>query len=106
MLATHDLHAPHLIDWELMSGMRRLVGAGTIPSAARWRVLATWRGLAATRYPSAALLERMWQLRDNLSSYDAGYVALAETLECPLLTADGRISRVPGVECQVIVVPR
>jgi predicted nucleic acid-binding protein len=47
----------------------------------------------------------MWQLRGNLSSYDASYVALAESLDCPLLTADGRLSRSPGIRCSVTVTP-
>ncbi|MBA2239982.1 MAG: PIN domain-containing protein [Solirubrobacterales bacterium] len=48
----------------------------------------------------------MWQLRENLSAYDATYVALAEALGCPLITADARLSRAPGLRCPVTVVPR
>jgi predicted nucleic acid-binding protein len=53
-----------------------------------------------------ALLDRVWHLRENLSAYDATYVALAETLGCSLVTADARLSRAPGVQCAVTVVPR
>jgi predicted nucleic acid-binding protein len=59
-----------------------------------------------TRYPAHSLLNRMWELRDNLSAYDATYVALAELLDCSLLTADGRLARAPGIGCPVTVVPR
>jgi predicted nucleic acid-binding protein len=52
------------------------------------------------------LLARMWELRDNLSAYDASYVALAEALRCRLVTADARIAGAPGVRCAVTVVPR
>ena len=59
-----------------------------------------------TRYPVFALLDRVWELRDNLSAYDASYVALAELLGCSLLTADARLSRAPGIRCPITVVPR
>jgi len=59
-----------------------------------------------TRYPVFTLLERVWDLRENLSAYDASYVALAELLNCPLMTADARLSRAPGVRCSITVVPR
>jgi predicted nucleic acid-binding protein len=59
-----------------------------------------------TRYPAHSLLDRIWELRDNLSSYDATYVALAELLDCSLLTADGRLGRAPGLGCPITVVPR
>jgi predicted nucleic acid-binding protein len=51
-------------------------------------------------------LDRVWELRDNLSACDASYVALAELLDCNLLTADARRGRSPGVRCPVTVVPR
>jgi len=58
-----------------------------------------------TRYAVFSLLDRVWELRENVSAYDASYVALAELLECPLLTADDRLSRAPGVRCAITVVP-
>ena len=64
------------------------------------------RRLGMTRYPVFTLLERVWDLRENLSAYDASYVALAELLNCPLMTADARLSRAPGVRCSITVVPR
>ena len=58
-----------------------------------------------SRYAVSRLLGRVWELRENLSAFDASYVALAESLDCALLTEDGRISRAPGLLCPVIVVP-
>jgi predicted nucleic acid-binding protein len=51
-------------------------------------------------YPTAALLRRVWELRDNVTAYDACYVALAEALRCPLVTADRRLAKAPGTRCE------
>lgn len=105
-LAVEHLHAPHLVDSEIASALRRHVAAGQINAASGWAALDAWRRLGLTRYPVVGLLDRVWALRDNLSAYDATYVALAEHLDCPLLTADARLSRAPGVRCTITVVPR
>ncbi len=105
-VATEQLHAPHLIDSEVASGMRHRVSAQTLAADAGWVALDSWRRLGMTRYPVFSLLERIWDLRDNLSAYDASYVALAELLGCSLLTADARLSRAPGMRCPITVVPR
>ena len=68
--------------------------------------LDAFRRLGMTRYPVFSLLDRVWELRDNLSAYDASYIALAENLNCSLLTADGRLRRAPGIRCSITVVPR
>jgi predicted nucleic acid-binding protein len=104
-LSDQQLHAPHLIDAEVASGLRRQVLADHIPPAAGWAALDTLRRLGMTRHPGFSLLDRVWALRENLSAYDATYVALAEELACGLLTADGRLSRSPGIRCPVTVVP-
>lgn len=104
-LADQQLHAPHLIDTEVASGLRRNVQAERLSAAAGWAALDTFRRLGLTRYPGSVLLDRVWDLRDNLSAYDACYVALAEFLGCDLLTADPRLSRAPGIGCAVTVVP-
>jgi predicted nucleic acid-binding protein len=105
-LADDQLHLPHLIDSEIASGIRRRVLAGEIAESAGWAALDTWRHLGATRYAVHVLIARIWQLRANVSAYDAGYVALAELLDCALVTADARLSRAPGIRCTVTVVPR
>jgi predicted nucleic acid-binding protein len=104
IMTIEQLHVPHLIDSEVASGLRRTVAARRIPPDAGWNALDTWRRLGMTRYPAVSLLDRIWQLRNNISAYDAAYVALAETLGCALLTADGRLGRAPGVRCPVTVV--
>jgi predicted nucleic acid-binding protein len=105
-LGREQLHAPHLIDSEVASGLRRRVAARQMEPDAGWATLDTWRRLGMTRYPAFSMLERAWELRDNLSAYDASYVALAELLGCSLFTADARLSRAPGVRCPITVVPR
>lgn len=104
-LGSEQLHVPHLIDSEIASGLRRRVAAGALAAEAGWTLLDTWRRLGMTRYPVFSILERIWELRENVSAYDASYVALAELLGCALLTADGRLSRAPGLRCAVTVVP-
>jgi predicted nucleic acid-binding protein len=104
-LSDQQLHAPHLIDAEVASGLRRQVLIQQITAAAGWVALDTLRRLGMTRYPGFPLLSRVWELRENLSAYDATYVALAEQLACGLVTADGRLSRAPGILCPVTVVP-
>ena len=106
VLAEEQLHVPHLIDSEVAIGLRRMVIAGEMGVAAAWTALDTWRRLGVTRYPVFSLLDRVWELRDNVSVYDASYVALAERLDCTLLTADGRLARSPGIRCPITVVPR
>lgn len=105
-LAEEQLHAPHLVDSEVASGLRRHVASGRISTDAGWAALDAWRRVGLTRYATRGLLERIWELRNSLSAYDAGYVALAEALECSLVTADARISRAPGIRCPITVVPR
>lgn len=105
-LATEQLHAPHLIDPEVASGLRRQVAAQQMSAADGWTALDTWRRLGLTRYPVVALLDRVWDLRGSVSAYDASYVALAEHLGCALISADARLGRAPGIRCPVTVVPR
>lgn len=105
-LAAEQLHAPHLVDSEVVSGLRRQVLSGSMTAHAGWTAVDTWRRLGITRYPTVSVLERVWQLRDNLSAYDASYVALAEALSCSLLTADARLSRASGARCPITVIPR
>ncbi len=106
VVAADQLHAPHLIDSEVANGLRRAVAARRVNEKAARNVLDTWRSLGLIRYATHPLLDRIWQLRDNLSAFDAGYVALAESLTCGLVTADARLSHAPGIRCPITVVPR
>lgn len=97
-MAEHDyaLHAPHLLDVEVWSALRRLVAAGdALPSRAE-AAMADLAALRLKRYPHGALAARVWALRENISAYDATYVALAELLSdagATLVTADVRLAR-------------
>jgi predicted nucleic acid-binding protein len=106
LLGAERLHAPHLIDSEIASGMRRQVLQNGLSEPEGWHALSTWRRLAVTRYPVYGLFERIWRVRDNLSAYDAAYVALAETLECALITADARLGHSGQARCPITVVPK
>jgi len=105
-LASEQLHVPHLIDSEVADGLRRMVAAEGLAADSGWTALDAFRRLGMTRYPVFTLLDRVWELRDNLLAYDASYVALAELLDCSLLTADARLSRAPGIRVPITVVPR
>lgn len=100
------LAAPGLIDLEVSSILRRLVLSERLPVPRAQQALADLIALPLQRAPHLPLLARCWSLRDNLSVYDGSYVALAESLDCVLLTADARLSRAPGLRCIVEVVQR
>jgi predicted nucleic acid-binding protein len=105
-LATEQLHAPHLVDAEVASGLRRRVMAKQLDAESGWTALDTWRRLGLTRHPIFGLLDRVWELRENVSAYDASYIALAERLGCSLLTADARLGGAPRLRCPITVIPR
>ena len=104
-LASNSLHAPHLIDAELTNALRRRVLAGALDDDEGLGAVIRWRALALTRYAVAPLLQRVWELRHNMTAYDATYVALAEHLECAVVTLDGPLSRAHGPRCPVTIVP-
>lgn len=91
------VHAPHLIDLEIAQVLRRYVSSGALDERSGAVALRRWREFDAERYPHEPLLGRVWQLRANVSAYDAVYVALAETLSDVLVTGDRRLARVPGL---------
>lgn len=91
-----SLHAPHLLDLEVGQVLRRLVRGGAISAHRANQAIEDLLDLRITRYPHFVLLPRIWQLRHNLSAYDAAYVALAEKLGAPLLTRDGRLVSASG----------
>jgi predicted nucleic acid-binding protein len=106
LVGAERLHTPHLIDAEIVSALRRQVSRKEVSATDGWNALTTWRRLAVTRYPVYGLFERIWDLRENMSAYDATYVALAESLDCALVTADARLSNTTQLRCPITVVPR
>ena len=88
-----ELHAPHLVDVEVAQGLRRLVGAGEVSPGRAADVIADLVDLDLHRYPHLDLLARAWKLRENLTAYDAMYVALAEALDATVVTCDRPLSR-------------
>lgn len=105
LLRSERLHAPHLIDSEVTNALRRQVHLNRIAAGDGWKALDVWRRIALTRYPVIGVLNRVWELRDNLSAYDATYVALAGTLDCALVTLDARLSKAARLQCSITVVP-
>lgn len=94
LLASQDLAAPALLDYEVLSALRGLTRGGHLDVTRAEDVLTDFDELAIQRWPSGdALRRRAFQLRDNVSAYDAAYVVLAEALECSLLTRDERLAR-------------
>ncbi len=100
---TRGAQAPHLIGAEVGHVLRRRVRQGDLsPDAGAEAVIDLGR-LQISYAPHAGLLDRAWELRHNLSFYDALYVALAERLDVPLLTLDRRVAGTPGLRCEVEV---
>lgn len=97
------LFAPDLIDVETAAVFRKHWRMGTLSSGRYRDSLRSLRDLSLERVPSLHLLERGYELRENVSSYDAVYVALAEVLECEFLTGDRRLAAAPGIRCAIRV---
>lgn len=95
------LHAPHLLDVEVAQVLRRYEAAGELDAERGRQALADLTDMPINRYPHDLLLPRVWELRDNLTAYDAVYVALAEALGVPLLTRDRRLSAASGHRARV-----
>lgn len=98
---SQGIHAPHLLDTEVAQVLRRFVREGLV-AADRAEVALTILGDAAiARHPHYHLLPRIWELRHNMSAYDAAYVALAELLDASLLTRDRKLAAAPGHHVQI-----
>ncbi|HEX6021352.1 MAG TPA: type II toxin-antitoxin system VapC family toxin [Solirubrobacter sp.] len=108
-LAAHefDVHAPHVLDVEVMSAVRRLVASGHATRGRAEQAIEDLLALPVERYAHEALVRRAWEYRENFSPYDATYLALAEALAdqpVPLLTADARFARAIEAHAAVPVV--
>jgi predicted nucleic acid-binding protein len=95
------LHVPHLADIEVTQALRRYVRAHAIDAGTAAAALDDYRALDLQRHAHEPFLERVWELRDNLSAYDAVYIALAEVMDTTVLTMDARLSRAPGAADRV-----
>lgn len=98
------LHVPHLADVEVTQALRRFVREGDLDALTAEEALEHLRSLDLERHPHEPLLGRVWALRDRLTVYDAVYLALAEALDAPLLTCDGRLARAPVLGSRVELV--
>ncbi|MGH3579051.1 MAG: type II toxin-antitoxin system VapC family toxin [Mycobacterium sp.] len=96
-----DLHAPHLIDVEILHALRRLALTKAVHEARLEDARSDINDIALTRYPLGQLADRVWGLRHRLTAYDAVFVALAEALEVPLITCDRRLARASGHDAHV-----
>ncbi len=98
-----SIHAPHLLDIEMLHALRGLVLRGDISRARSEQVREDFASLRWSRYSHVAFLDRIWELKGDLTAYDAAYVALAETFSAPLVTTDARLAQAPGTRAEVEV---
>jgi predicted nucleic acid-binding protein len=98
------LHAPSLLPYEIANVLRRLQGARLLAADQADQAFRDFAALDVELWHWASLADRAWQLRENLSSYDAAYVALAERIGAPLVTRDARLARAPGTRCAITVI--
>jgi predicted nucleic acid-binding protein len=101
---SESLHAPHLLDVELTQALRRYVTVHGLSVSRAEEALQDLMDLRVQRYPHTPFLRRIWALRNNLTSYDALYVALAEALGAMLLTCDAKLAAAPGHRARVEVI--
>ena len=97
------LHGPHLLPLEVTSALRKLVADRRLSDRGAGQAIGKLAALPLRLHPHIPLLPRIWELRPNLTVYDAAYVALAETLSFPLITADKRLSGAPRLRCVIEV---
>ena len=95
------LHAPHLLDLEVAQVLRRYVRRREISSERCRTALQDLVEFPLIRHPHVILLDRIWELRDSVTAYDAAYVSLAEALDAPLLTRDERLAAAPGHSARI-----
>lgn len=95
------LHAPHLLDLEVAQVLRRYCSRGDLPASRGLEAISDLADLPVTRYPHEPFLQRIWELRTNVTAYDAAYIALAEALEAPLITCDRALASAPGHSARI-----
>lgn len=99
--AAPALHAPHLVDIEVASSIRRAVRSGTVGGPAAIAALTALGAMAVERYPHGPFLPRIHQLRHSITSYDAAYIALAEALDAELVTCDAKLAGANGHRARI-----
>jgi len=99
-----ELHAPHLVDVEVVQGLRRLVRTAEVSSGRAAEAIEDLTELDLHRHAHLDLVGRAWKLRNNLSAYDAMYVALAEAIDAPIVTCDGPLGTAPGHRARIEVI--
>jgi predicted nucleic acid-binding protein len=99
------LIAPDLMPFEVSNILRRHAHSGALDPSAATLAHTDLLALTVDLYPYAAFAERVWELRQNVTAYDAAYVALAELLAAPLVTLDARLARAPGARCSMLTYP-
>ncbi len=97
------LHVPHLFEIEVLNALRHHALRHGLSERRGLELLEDLTTMSVSRYAHTAMLPRIWELRANVSTYDAAYIALAETLEAPLVTRDARLARAPGIRAEVEV---
>ena len=106
LLADPDLHAPHVLDLEVIGAVRRAALKGELSRVRARQVISDLIDLDITRYPHLPFIERIWAVRDNLTASDAAFVTLAEALGATLVTTDSALAAAPGIAARVESVPR
>lgn len=95
------LHVPHLFEVEVSHALRRLNLNGDISSERAEIALGRLGAMSLARYSHTMLLSRIWELRRNVTAYDAAYIALAEALAAPLVTTDAKLARASGIRAEI-----
>ena len=99
-----EFHSPHLVDVEVTQGLRRLVRTGEVSRDRAADVIADLTDFDLHRHGHLDLLARAWKLRENVTAYDAMYIALAEALDAPMVTCDAPLGRAPGHRAHIEVI--
>lgn len=96
-----NLHVPHLFTVEVLHALRRLTLTGNVSEVRGNRAVNAVLNTRLTRYPHEPFVERIWELKENVSAYDAAYVALAEAIDAPLITTDRRLAQASAHEAKI-----
>ena len=96
-----SIHVPELVDVEIAQVLRRYVARGDLTPTRGKAALDLIAAFPMERYEHAPLMSRVWELRENLTAYDAVYVALAEGLRAPFITCDAKLAKAPGIRARV-----